>query len=588
MWRAAFLSIGLVMSFSATGAFAGSSAASTLNKLFADERASVWKDDPLQATSDGVHIYDDRLPRVTPDDQKRRLEEDKQFLARLHAIDRGALAVQEQVSYDLFAFMVGERVTLARYREWRTPLNSDSGFHVDVLLMHETANPHTTVDYEHYIARLRDVPRYFRENIANMREGAAEGFTLPSEILDGVSKVVAGEQFKTPEDCPLWQPFANFPATVPGRDRPRLAAAGRAAIASAVIPAYADFQRFFETEYRPHARKTLGASQLPDGVAYYADLVRYFTSLPDATPKAIHALGLSEVARIHKEMEAVIREAKFKGSFADFLTFLRTDPQFYAKTPDELLKDAAWTAKEIDERLPKFFGKLPRMTYGVDPVPAALAPNYTAGRYNPGPLGSAGQYWVNTYALNMRPLWALPALTLHEAVPGHHLQGSLAREMTNVPAFRLNFYPNAFGEGWGLYSEKLGIEMGIYHTPYENFGRLTYEMWRACRLVVDTGIHSMGWSRKQAVDYLTENTSLSKQEIRTEVDRYIAWPGQALAYKMGELKILELRHRAEKELGPRFDLRAFHDAVLANGGVTLPVLEGRINAFIAESRAKAS
>jgi uncharacterized protein (DUF885 family) len=227
------------------------------------------------------------------------------------------------------------------------------------------------------------------------------------------------------------------------------------------------------------------------------------------------------------------------------------------------------------------------MTYGVDPVPAALAPNYTAGRYNPGPIGSAGQYWVNTYALNMRPLWALPALTLHEAVPGHHLQGALAREMTDVPTFRLNFYPNAFGEGWGLYSEKLGVEMGIYHTPYENFGRLTYEMWRACRLVVDTGIHSMGWSRQQAVDFLTQNTSLSKQEIRTEVDRYIAWPGQALAYKMGELKILELRHRAERELGPRFDLRAFHDAVLANGGVTLPVLEGRINAFIAESRSKA-
>jgi uncharacterized protein (DUF885 family) len=585
--QAAWIAVGVIMSLSASGALAESPAVGVLNKLFADERASVWKDDPLQATSDDVHTYDDRLPRVTPADQKRRIEDDKQFLARLDAIDRTALTVPQRVSYDLFAFMVEQRVTLARYREWRTPLNSDSGFHVDVLLMHETANPHTAADYEHYIARLKDVPRYFHENIANMREGVAEGFTLPAEILDGVSKVIAGEQFKKPEDCPLWQPFANFAATVPEGDRQKLAAAGRAAIANSVIPAYAEFRHFFETEYRPHARRRLGASQLPDGQAYYADLVRYFTSLPDATPQAIHALGLSEVARVHKEMEAVIREAKFKGSFSDFLTFLRTDPQFYAKTPDELLKDAAWTAKEIDERLPKFFGKLPRMTYGVDPVPAALAPNYTAGRYNPGPIGSAGQYWVNTYALNMRPLWALPALTLHEAVPGHHLQGALAREMTDVPTFRLNFYPNAFGEGWGLYSEKLGVEMGIYHTPYENFGRLTYEMWRACRLVVDTGIHSMGWSRQQAVDFLTQNTSLSKQEIRTEVDRYIAWPGQALAYKMGELKILELRHRAEKELGPRFDLRAFHDAVLANGGVTLPVLEERINAFIAESRSKA-
>ncbi len=582
MRRTAF-ALGLVMSL-AVSAHADS-APDARNRLFADERASVWRDDPLQATSDGVHDYDDRLPDVTAAAQQRRLDEDKAFLNRLHGIDRNALTAPQQVSYDLFAFMVGERVTLARYREWRMPMNSDSGFHDAVLLMYQIANPQTVKDYQNYIARLKDVPRYFAENIANMRQGMADGFTLQSEILDGVSKVLAGEQFAKPEDCPLFEPFANYPATVAASERARLTAAGRAAIATDVLPAYASFQKFFETEYRPAARKTLGASELPDGKAYYADLVRYFTSLPDATPEKIHAIGLSEVARIHKEMEATIREAKFKGSFADFLTFLRTDPQFFVTKPDDLLRHAAWIAKEIDEKLPSYFGKLPRMTYGVDPVPAAIAPNYTAGRYNPGPLGAAGQYWVNTYALNMRPLWALPALTLHEAVPGHHLQGSLAREMTDVPAFRLNFYPNAFGEGWGLYSEKLGIEMGIYHTPYENFGRLTYEMWRACRLVVDTGVHSMGWSRQQAVDYLTENTSLSKQEIRTEVDRYITWPGQALAYKMGELKILELRHRAEKELGPRFDLRAFHDAVLESGGVTLPVLEGRIDAYIASAKA---
>jgi uncharacterized protein (DUF885 family) len=576
------VALGLVMSLAASAH--ATPASDTLNKLFADERASVWRDDPLQATGDGVHDYDDRLPDVTPAAQKRRVDEDKAFLDRLHGIDRNGLTVPQQVSYDLFAFMVGERVTLARYREWRMPMNSDSGFHDAVLLMHQTANPKTVKDYENFIARLKDVPRYFAENVANMRQGMADGFTLQSEVLGGVSSVLAGEQFTKPEDCPVFEPFANYPATVPQSERARLTAAGRAAIAADVLPTYAAFQKFFETEYRPAARKTLGASDLPDGKAYYADLVRYFTSLPDATPEKIHAIGLSEVARIHKEMEATIREAKFKGSFTDFLTFLRTDPQFFVTQPDDLLRHAAWIAKEIDEKLPQYFGKLPRMTYGVDPVPAALAPNYTAGRYNPGPLGAAGQYWVNTYALNMRPLWALPALTLHEAVPGHHLQGALAREMTDVPAFRLNFYPNAFGEGWGLYSEKLGIEMGVYHTPYENFGRLTYEMWRACRLVVDTGIHSMGWSRQQAVDYFTENTSLSKQEIRTEVDRYITWPGQALAYKMGELKILELRHRAEKELGPRFDLRAFHDAVLENGGVTLPVLEGRIDAYIASVR----
>jgi uncharacterized protein (DUF885 family) len=280
-------------------------------------------------------------------------------------------------------------------------------------------------------------------------------------------------------------------------------------------------------------------------------------------------------------MESIVREVGFKGSFAEFLTFLRTDPQFYAKSADQLLREAAWIAKEIDGRLPSYFGKLPRTPFTVKPVPAQLAPNYTAGRYNPGATGAAGEYWVNTYALDKRPLYALPALTLHEAAPGHHLQGALARELTNVPRFRLNFYPHAFGEGWGLYSEKLGEELGVYHTPYQRFGRLTYEMWRACRLVVDTGMHSQGWTRQQALDFLTTNTALSTHEIRTEVDRYIAWPGQALAYKIGELKILELRARAEAALGPRFDIRAFHDAVLDSGGMTLPALERRIDSFIA-------
>jgi len=579
------VALGIAMSIFSS--FAGADSANqVLARLFADERASYWKNDPLEATSDGIHTYDDRLAHVTPADMALQLDEDKAFVERLRAIDRSQLSPSDRISDDLFAFMVGERVTLARYREWRMPLNSDSGFHVSVLLMGGATSLQTVADYEHYIARLNDVPRYFAENIANMREGLKDGFTLPKEILGGVSKVVAGEQYAKPEDCPLFGPFVHIPAGVPEAERARLVAEGRAAIVGSVIPAYAEFQSFFETEYRPHARDTLGASALPDGRAYYADLVRYYTSLPDATPEAIHALGLSEVARIHGEMLDVIRETGFNGSFADFLHFLRSDPQFYAKTPDELLKDAAYIAKQIDEKLPKFFGRLPRMPYGVDPVPAAIAPNYTSGRYNPGPIGGAGQYWVNTYALNMRPLYMLTSLTLHESVPGHHLQISLAREMTGGPAFRLNFYPNAFGEGWGLYAEKLGVEMGMYKTPYDNFGRLAYEMWRACRLVVDTGIHSMGWNRQQAIDYLTENTSLSEQEVRTEIDRYIAWPGQALAYKMGELKILELRHRAERELGSRFDLRAFHDAVLENGGVTLPVLENRIDAWIAKARSQ--
>jgi uncharacterized protein (DUF885 family) len=554
-----------------------------LNRLFDDERAFVWREDPLAATSDGVHAYDDRLPSVTPADQQRRMDADREFLRRLRAIDRAALELQEQVSYDLFDFMVSQRLALARHREWRAPITSDSGFHADVLLMHEIADLRTSADYERYVARLEDLPRYFDENIANMRLGLREGFTLPAEILPGIASIVAAEQFTRPEDSPLFDPFEDFPSTVPEPDRARLATAGRAAIEHAVLPAYAKFQEFFEREYRPGARRSLAASDLPEGRAYYADLVRYFTTLPDATPDRIHQTGLAEVARIRAEMEAIVREVGFKGDFGEFLAFLRTDPQFYAQTPEQLLREAAWIAKEIDGQTPGFFGRLPRTPFTVKPVPEPLAPNFTAGRYNPGAMGAAGEYWVNSYALDKRPLYVLPALTLHEAVPGHHLQGALARELEGVPRFRLNFYPHAFGEGWGLYSEKLGEELGVYHTPYQRFGRLTYEMWRACRLVVDTGMHWKGWSRQQALDYLAANTALSTHEIRTEVDRYIAWPGQALAYKIGELKILELRRRAEASLGTRFDIRAFHDAVLENGGVTLPVLERRIDEFILRS-----
>jgi uncharacterized protein (DUF885 family) len=552
-----------------------------LQRLFDDERAFIYRAEPLTASSEGVHDYDHRLPSVTPAEQEHRLLADEDFLRRLRAVDRGSLSATDQVSYDLFDFMVAQRIALARHREWRVPLNSDDGFHAAVLMMNEITSLETTSDYERYIARLNDVPRYFDENIANMRIGMQEGFTLPAEILAGLSKVIAAEQFKRPEDCPLFRPFEDFPDSVPAADRARLVTAGRTAIERAVIPAYARFQKFFEQEYRPRARTSIAASELPGGRAYYADLVRYFTTLPDATPEQVHQIGLAEVARIRAEMESIVREVGFKGSFAEFLTFLRTDPQFYAKSADQLLREAAWIAKEIDGRLPSYFGKLPRTPFTVKPVPAQLAPNYTGGRYNPGATGAAGEYWVNTYALDKRPLYALPALTLHEAAPGHHLQGALARELTNVPRFRLNFYPHAFGEGWGLYSEKLGEELGVYHTPYQRFGRLTYEMWRACRLVVDTGMHSQGWTRQQALDFLTNNTALSTHEIRTEVDRYIAWPGQALAYKIGELKILELRARAEAALGPRFDIRAFHDAVLDSGGMTLSALERRIDSFIA-------
>lgn len=557
-----------------------------LTRLFADERAFVYREDPLSATSAGIHDYDDRLPSVTPETNARQLRENQTFLTRLHAIDRAQLSHQEQVSYDLFDFMVGQRVHLGRYNDWRLPLNSDSGFYSEIVLLDDLQAPRTVRDYENYIARLNDTRRYFREQIANMRIGMRDGFTLPREIIGGVTQVIGGFRYESPEAIGLYAPFANFPASVLDSERARLREAGRAAIANNVIPAFDEFRTFFETEYAPRARNTIAAQRLPNGRAYYADLVRYYTTLPDATPQQIHQIGLREVARIRAAMEAEMRASGFQGTFAEFLTFLRTDPQFYATTPEQLLREGAWITREIDGQMPNFFGRIPRRPYTVRPVPAEIAPNYTAGRYSGGRTDQAGEYWLNTYALNTRPLYVLPSLTAHEAAPGHHTQISLARELENLPEFRGSFYPHAFGEGWGLYAERLGEEMGIYHTPYQRFGRLTYEMWRACRLVVDTGMHSMGWSRQRALDYLSENTALSTHEIRTEVDRYIGWPGQALAYKMGELKIVELRQRAEAALGDRFDIRAFHDVVLGNGGVTLPVLERQVDEYIAAMRAQ--
>ncbi|HTR57550.1 MAG TPA: DUF885 family protein [Casimicrobiaceae bacterium] len=557
-----------------------------LFQLFTEEQAFAWKEDPLTASYEGQRAYDDRFESALPADFERRAAAYATFLGRLHAIDRAGLSGEDQISYALFDFILTYRVKFAAYKEWRAPLYSDNGFHTAVMQMHEAADTQRVLGYERYIARLNDVKRYFAENIANMRQGLEDGYTLPAAILPGVASIIEAQQFANAEDSPLYRPFKAFPHSIPTTDQARLRGAGKVAINSAVIPAYRDFQAFFRDEYMPRARKTIAASALPNGKAYYQDLVRYYATY-DITPDEVHEIGLSEVARIHADMEAAMRAAKFTGTFADFLAFLRSDPQFYATTPMALLKDASYIAKEIDGKLPRYFGKLPRMTYHVEAVPRTLAPNYTAGRYNPGPNDgrTPGAYWVNTYALDRRPLYSLPALTLHEAVPGHHLQIALARELTDLPAFRRNTYLSAFGEGWALYCEKLGVEMEMYKTPYEDFGRLSYEMWRACRLVVDTGMHWNGWSREQALDYLRQNTTLSEHEVRTETDRYIAWPGQALSYKLGEIKIVALRRKAEQALGPKFDLRTFHDAVVAEGTITLPMLERRIDAYVAVSGA---
>ncbi len=557
-------------------------AADELHELFADEWDNRLQRDPLFASSRGVTDYNDRLPDMSVAAQRSALEEDLQFLERLEAINRAALSPDDQTNYDLFEFVVGHRANLAQYRTYRMPLTSDSGFHIRVQRMYESMPFRTTEDYELYLSRLQAVRPFFTQNIDNMRAGLADGFTQPRVILDGIVPSISGAIVDDAEDSIFFTPFLGIPEYIGGEDANRLRAQAAAAIAEIVMPAYREFLQFFTDEYIPGARESLGASALENGRSFYEDLTRFFTSLDDATPDEIHDLGLREVARIRAEMDDIIEQVEFDGTFAEFIEFLRTDPQFYVDDPEQLLKEASWIAKKVDGRMPAFFRTLPRMSYGVMAVPDDLAPNYTTGRYWGAPVGGqrGGYYLVNTYALDKRPLYALPALTVHEGVPGHHHQISLAQEQGQLPEFRKTFYPHAFGEGWGLYSEKLAVEMDIYETPYDHFGRLSYEMWRAVRLVVDTGMHYKGWTRDEALQYLADNTALSLQNVRTEIDRYISWPGQALAYKMGELKFLELRARATEALGEDFDIRDFHDAVLINGGVPLDMLDRAIDRYI--------
>lgn len=579
--------LALALALSGVSVAAEPQAASTaLTKLFDEERAAYYAFEVLAASADGVREYNDRMPSVTPAAQLAWQKQVQALLDRSKAIPSDPLSEQERLSLQLFQFMLKSRLESLQFREWRTPFNSDSGFFTEALYIGSAQPFDSEADYDAYLRRLADFPRYFDEQTANLKLAIKEGVVLPSAVIPGLSKVVAASVYTQAEQSPLFAPFKSYPNRFSGELKDRLTERALQVFKDRVLPSYAAFGTYFTQHYAPAARKTLGASALPDGKRYYAALLRYYSTLPDADAEQIHKLGLSEVKRIRAEMLEIMRTLQFDGDLKAFLSFLRTDPQFYFSTPEALLERAAWISKSIDGQLPRFFVNLPRTPYTVKPVPEALAPNYTAGRYNGGPTGAAGEYWVNTYALPTRASYSLPALTLHEAVPGHHLQGAMARELKDLPQFRLNFYPHAFGEGWALYGEKLGKEMsGIYVTPYDEFGRLSYEMWRACRLVVDTGLHAKGWSKAKAIEYLSANTALSSHEIGTEVDRYISWPGQAVAYKMGELKIIELRKYAQQKLGNDFDLRLFHQAILENGGVTLPVLQERVEAFVARQQA---
>jgi uncharacterized protein (DUF885 family) len=558
-----------------------------LQKIFDEDWKFRLHEDPFFATSADNHEYDALLPSVKKEDFERRNAFRLKTLKELEAIDRSKLTKSEQISYDLLKADIQDDISEYEFQTYLIPLNADSGFQSEFARLPRLMPLATVKDYKNYIARLNAFPEYVNQNIALMREGLQKGMDLPKVVLKGIEVTATTHIVDDPAKSVFYPPFANFPNTVAESERAALKEAGVQAIQKSIVPAYRAFLEFMTNEYIPKTRDTLGASELPNGKKYYDYLVHHFTTL-DLTAAEVHEIGLREVERIHKEMDQVIQSVGFQGDFAAFLKFLRTDPRFYAKTPDQLLKEASFIAKKIDGKLPSLFKTIPRLPYDVEPVPDSIAPKYTAGRYVEPPQGSTepGIYWVNTYALESRPLYALEALTLHEAVPGHHFQTSIAREMQGLPEFRRSKYISAFGEGWGLYSEWLGLEAGFYKDPYSNFGRLTYEMWRACRLVVDTGIHSMGWSREKAIEYMASNTALSLHEVETETDRYISWPGQALAYKMGQLKILELRKKAEAELGMNFDVREFHDVVLGNGSVTLPILENVINEYIQKKKQK--
>ena len=557
-------------------------ASHTLHDLIDREWAFRLAEFPTLATSVGVHDTDHLLADVRVPSQRRRAETWRGFLEESAAIDPQRLSEEDLINQAIFEDQLEGFVAEFESGHYRMPLTVDDGFHIAFARLPGSMRFAGPQDYQNYMARLRAFPEYVAQHIVLMTEGLEHGMTLPRVVLEGYDVTITTHIVEDPEDSLFYGPFEAFPTSVPEDQRDSLRQAGRQAILEGVVPGYQAFLDFMRGTYIPGARTTLGASEFPDGAAYYAQRIRHFTTL-DLSADEIHQIGLEEVARIRAEMQDIIEEVEFEGSFADFLTFLRTDPRFYAETPEELLKEASYLSKKMDAQLPSLFGKLPRMPYGVAPVPDHLAPKYTTGRYVGTSPGSTqpGYYWVNTYALETRPLYVLPALTLHEAVPGHHLQIALNQERNDLPPFRRYSYLSAFGEGWALYAEWLGLEAGMYPDPYSRFGRLTYEMWRACRLVVDTGLHAKGWGRQQVIDYMASNTALSLHEVTTETDRYISWPAQALAYKLGELKIRELRRRAEERLGPDFDIRAFHDMILHGGSVPLSVLESIVERWIA-------
>ena len=525
------------------------------------------------------------LGLVTKEHYKNEADFANELLLGLSLIDTTYLDDNDKISFKLLGFKLQDIIDYYEFERHLNPLLSDSGFHSSLGYM---VRPLYNYDQaKNYLNKLNAIPDYVDQYFVNLREGLSKGVSQPLVIFKGYESTYNDHITRDHKDNYFYSPFKNLPDDLNQSQIDSILYEGQKAIEESVIPEFKRIKEFFENEYFPNTRTKIGISEIENGLDYYQNRINFYTTSKSYNADKIHKIGLDEVSRIRQGMIKIISDLKFKGSFDDFFKFLRTDDRFYAKTPKELLMFARDISKRIDAQLPKFFKTLPRKPYGVAPVPDAIAPKYTGGRYVGTSKNSTepGYYWVNTYDLKSRTLYTIPPLTAHEGVPGPHLQGSLNNELgDSIPRFRRNLYLSAFGEGWGLYSEFLADDMGIYTTKYEQFGKLTYEMWRACRLVVDTGIHAMGWTREEAVEYMSKNTALSLHEINTEVDRYISWPGQALSYKIGEIKIRELRKKAKDQLGNKFNIRDFHEVVLSQGTVTLSILEERINKYINKTK----
>jgi prolyl oligopeptidase len=553
---------------------------------FATLLAEAWdwrlNESPVFASQIGDRRNNDQWDDLSLEAIERRHVEQRAFLRRLRAIDSTALTAADQLNYDLFRRELESSIDGYQFKDYLMPMSQRGGVQ-SLESIAETVRLANIEDYEDWLVRMAGVETVIDQTMKLQEEGRKTGYMPPKVLMERIPDQIGSQLVEDPELSPFFIAFAEMPDAIGETDQERLRQSAKEIIDESIVPAYRRFSRYFNDNYLPASRDSIGASSLPNGEAFYEFVVRSFTTTR-MTPDEIHRIGLNEVKRIKGEMQLVIDELEFEGSFADFLHFLRTDPQFYYETPEELFEAYLAVSKRIDPELIKLFGKLPRMPYGLRAIPDNIAPDTTTAYYNqPAADGSRpGYYYVNLYRPEVRPKYEMEVLSVHEAVPGHHLQIALQMELEETPEFRKFIDFTAFTEGWGLYSESLGYELGLYKDPYSRFGALTYDMWRAVRLVVDTGMHYKGWTRQQAIDFFMDNAAKTEQDIVNEIDRYISWPGQALAYKIGQLKMLELRQKCEQALGDDFDVRAFHDEMLGGGALPMEILETRMNRWLAE------